>query len=242
MHHPAVVADRLLVLPTGSVLTTTGRGPRRADHDGNWSRQPPVERLADHRPLRQHRHRRRRRCGGEDEHGIWISGAVRASATPSRSRPCAARHCRAIGAPFAVTLVGRGACRQRPRLPHPSDRPCRLRRKQSALVAAGIAIPGLSETPIDPNTIVGGVLSAIGRREQMAAMMRESGRDPKSKMAALPPRGRTDICPQLRQEGHPVPLHLHRPERAAVHPQHRDRGAGCAGPQRRQRLHPVRGR
>jgi hypothetical protein len=57
--------------------------------------------------------------------------------------------------------------------------------KQSALVAAGIAIPGLSETPIDLNTIVDGVLSAIGRREQMAAMMRESGRDPKSKMAAL---------------------------------------------------------
>jgi hypothetical protein len=42
-------------------------------------------------------------AAGEDEYGIWISGAVRASATPIRSWPCAARLCRAIGAPFAAT-------------------------------------------------------------------------------------------------------------------------------------------
>lgn len=125
-------------------------------------------------------------AAGEDEHGIWISGAVRASATPEQ---IAALRGSALSGDWRtirghLELVAALAVNV-PGFPIPRIGLAASGGKQSALVAAGIAIPGLSETPIDLNTIVDGVLSAIGRREQMAAMMRESGRDPKSKMAAL---------------------------------------------------------
>lgn len=125
-------------------------------------------------------------AAGEDEYGIWISGAVRASATPEQ---IAALRGSALSGDWRtirghLELVAALAVNV-PGFPIPRIGLAASGGKQSALVAAGIAIPGLSETPIDLNTIVDGVLSAIGRREQMAAMMRESGRDPKSKMAAL---------------------------------------------------------
>ncbi len=125
-------------------------------------------------------------AAGEDEHGIWISGAVRASATPEQ---IVALRGSALSGDWRtirghLELVAALAVNV-PGFPIPRIGLAASGGKQSALVAAGIAIPGLSETPIDLNTIVDGVLSAIGRREQMAAMMRESGRDPKSKMAAL---------------------------------------------------------
>ena len=125
-------------------------------------------------------------AAGEDEYGIWISGAVRASATPDQ---IVALRGSALSGDWRtirghLELVAALAVNV-PGFPIPRIGLAASGGKQSALVAAGIAIPGLSETPIDLNTIVDGVLSAIGRREQMAAMMRESGRDPKSKMAAL---------------------------------------------------------
>jgi hypothetical protein len=125
-------------------------------------------------------------AAGEDEYGIWISGAVRASATPDQ---IVALRGSALSGDWRtirghLELVAALAVNV-PGFPIPRIGLAASGGKQSALVAAGIAIPGLSETPIELNTIVDGVLSAIGRREQMAAMMRESGRDPKSKMAAL---------------------------------------------------------
>ena len=180
------------------------------------------------------------RRGGR--HGVWIRWGRRASATPDQI--CDSALCRRLAHHSWPLGAGRALDRQRPWHPHPRIDLCRLRRET---VGAGCSHrhPGSGlETPIDPNTIVDGVPSAIGRREQR----RPSNRDERIRMRPLsrrwrhwPPRGRTDACPATAARRPPVPLHLHRPERAAVHPQHRDRGAGCAGPQRRQRLHPVRG-
>lgn len=130
-------------------------------------------------------------CAGEDEHGIYIAGAVRSSATPeqvARLRASAlSGDWRTIGgnlelvAALAVNVPG---------FPIPRTSLAASGGHQTALVAAGIVeVAGQQVERASLEEIVGRAvderLSADRRKSEMSQIMVKAGRDPRSRMKAI---------------------------------------------------------
>lgn len=130
-------------------------------------------------------------CAGEDEHGIYIAGAVRSSATPeqvARLRASAlSGDWRTIGgnlelvAALAVNVPG---------FPIPRTSLAASGGQQTALVAAGIVeVAGQQVEMASLEEVVGRAvderLSADRRKSEMSQIMVKAGRDPRSRMKAI---------------------------------------------------------
>lgn len=130
-------------------------------------------------------------CAGEDEHGIYIAGAVRSTATPeqvARLRASAlSGDWRTIGgnlelvAALAVNVPG---------FPIPRTSLAASAGHQTALVAAGIVeVAGQQVERASLEEIVGRAvderLSADRRKSEMSQIMVKAGRDPRSRMKAI---------------------------------------------------------
>lgn len=130
-------------------------------------------------------------CAGEDEHGIYIAGAVRSTATPeqvARLRASAlSGDWRTIGgnlelvAALAVNVPG---------FPIPRTSLAASGGQQTALVAAGIVeVAGQQIERASLEEIVGRAvderLSADRRKSEMSQIMVKAGRDPRSRMKAI---------------------------------------------------------
>lgn len=130
-------------------------------------------------------------CAGEDEHGIYIAGAVRSTATPeqvARLRASAlSGDWRTIGgnlelvAALAVNVPG---------FPIPRTSLAASGGQQTALVAAGIVeVAGQQVERASLEEIVGRAvderLSADRRKSEMSQIMVKAGRDPRSRMKAI---------------------------------------------------------
>jgi hypothetical protein len=132
-------------------------------------------------------------AAGDDEHGVWIAGMVRPSATEEQvyalRSAALSGDWRDIGgnlelvAALAVNVPG---------FPIPRTSLAASGGRQISLVAAGVVPPGYTVQPKDIGVIVAAALDEYEarqrRRATMARLREKAHRDPRSRMAALAQR------------------------------------------------------
>ena len=120
-------------------------------------------------------------ASGEDDHGIWVAGAVRPGTPPSRVSELQAASLsgdwRRIGGKLRLVAF---LAVNRPGFPIPRTTTSLVRKEQQSLVAAGIVTQDMRHVLRDD----------VGARAALARIAKSIGRDPQSRMAELRARVR----------------------------------------------------